>query len=127
MRLTIIKPDNAVYVNGVACDGIDLGWIPTFDENEVHAVQWHDDHGEIEFTTTVPNLEIAELGIFERAIPLWEERRQEILEYEQEQIRLREEAETAALLASQQALEDAETDDNYDDIYYDIEELLKEI
>ena len=124
MRLTIIKPDNAVYINGVCFDGIDLSWIPTFDGNEVHAVQWYDDRGEIEFTTPIDNLEITELGIFEKAIPLWEKRNQEILEYEQEQIRLREEAEQTSLKASK---ESDNYDEEYEDIYYNIEELLKEI
>jgi hypothetical protein len=120
MRLTIIKPDNAVYINGVCFSEIDLSWIPKFDDNEVHAVQWYDDHGEIEFTTSIDNLKITELGIFEQVVPLWEKRREQILEYEQEQTRLREEAELAL------SQSESEVDD-YDQIYYDIEELLKEI
>lgn len=129
MRLTIIKPDNAVYINGISYDGIDLSWIPSFDGKEVHAVQWFDDHGEVEFTTNDDNLEIFELGIFERAVPLWETKRQEIYEYEQEQIRIREEIEASALSNPVEPEDDLEYESNSEseDIYYDIEELLKEI
>lgn len=131
MRLTIIKGDKAIYVNGVCFDGIDMSWIPTFDGNEFHALQWYDDHGEIEFTTPIDNLKIKELGVFEQALPLWEARRQEILEYEQEQVRLREEAEAASIAYQKQMEErinnNAVNEYEDEDIYYNIEELLKEI
>lgn len=147
MRLTIIKDDKAVYINGEAYDGLDLSWIPTFDGKEVHAVQWYDDRGHIEFTDNSENMEIDSLGVFERAVPLWEARKQEIFEYEQEQLRLIEEAREAQLRAAEEqlALELAEEEmalkaaeelalraeelalQAEQDLYYDIEELLKEI
>lgn len=137
MRLTIIKPDKSVYVNGECYSGIDLSWIPTFEGKEVHALQWYDDHGEVEFTCSSDNMQITELGVFEKAIPLWENRKREIYEYEQEQLRLLEEARVAAQRqAEEQILRDLATEEELlngtdgiseSDLYYDIEELLKEI
>lgn len=150
MRLTIIKEDGSVYINGESYTGIDLSWIPEFDGKGVHAVQWYDDHGNIEFTDDSENLDITELGVFERVIPLWEARKQEIFEYEQEQIRIIEEAREAALRSAEElmqkemeeellALDELESAVDElkaaeelalqaeQDLYYDIEELLKEI
>ena len=47
MRLTIIVDDNAVYVDGVCRMPLDLSQcnIPT----NVHALQWYETEGEIEF------------------------------------------------------------------------------
>jgi hypothetical protein len=45
MRLTIIPVDGAVYVNGVSYTGLDLSFVPA----DVHALQWYDTYGELEF------------------------------------------------------------------------------
>lgn len=47
MRLTIVTADNAVYVDGNSYSSLDLSncGIP---EN-VHALQWYDSYGEVEF------------------------------------------------------------------------------
>lgn len=45
MRLTIIPVDGAVYVNGVSYAGLDLSFVPA----DVHALQWYDTFGELEF------------------------------------------------------------------------------
>ena len=45
MRLTIIPTDGAVYIDGAAYSGLDLSFIPT----DVHALQWYDTYGELEF------------------------------------------------------------------------------
>jgi hypothetical protein len=147
MRLTIIKDDRAVYINGEAYEGLDLSWIPTFDGKEVHAVQWYDDHGHIEFTDDSDNMDIDSLGVFERVVPLWETRKQEIFEYEQEQLRLIEEARQAQIRAAEEQLAQELAEEEMalkaaeelalraeelalqaeQDLYYDIEELLKEI
>lgn len=143
MRLTIIKEDKTVYINGESYSGIDLSWIPTFDGKEVHAVQWHGDHGHVEFTDDSDNMKITELGIFERAVPMWEARKQEIFEYEQEQLRLIEEAREAQIKAAEELMLQQLREEEEEllalkaaeelalkaeqDLYYDIEELLKEI
>jgi hypothetical protein len=45
MRLTIIPADGAVYIDGATYSGLDLSFIPT----DVHALQWYDTYGELEF------------------------------------------------------------------------------
>lgn len=44
MRLTIIPPDAAVYIDGVCKVGLDMASIPA----NVQAVQWYDVWGEVE-------------------------------------------------------------------------------
>lgn len=57
MKLTIIPSDGAVYENGVCYS--DLTWDGT--PIDVHALQWYDDHGWIEFNDGKPNEGIAVL------------------------------------------------------------------
>lgn len=47
MRLTVIPADGAVYINSVSYMNLDLSTcgIPS----DVHALQWYDTYGEIEF------------------------------------------------------------------------------
>ena len=45
MKLTIIKDDGAVYKDGKSYLELDLSQIP----NDVHALQWNNDKGHIEF------------------------------------------------------------------------------
>jgi hypothetical protein len=45
MRLTIIPVDGAVYVDGVSYSDLDLSFVPA----NVHALQWYDTYGELEF------------------------------------------------------------------------------
>ena len=71
MRLTIIPCDKSVYIDGVAYLDIDMTWIPTIEGKEIHAVQWSNDEGEIEFVGNFQNLKIETLGVFEKAIKLW--------------------------------------------------------
>lgn len=47
MRLTIVKDDNAVYVDGVAY-GVDCSTLPA----AFHALQWDSTHGEVEYAAT---------------------------------------------------------------------------
>lgn len=63
MKLTIIVDDNAVYVDGLmkawAPNPLDLGTcgIPS----DVHALQWNNGSGWIEFKDPVPNQDITSL------------------------------------------------------------------
>lgn len=105
MRLTIIASDNKIVIDGESVEGCDLFWIPEFVGDitgvpqKVHAVQWYDDHGEIELITTDNNIIITELGIFEKAITKHEERKSQIaaeiaaemLAIEEENLRLAQE------------------------------------
>lgn len=78
MRLTIVPIDGVIVIDGIPMFGIDMSWIPEFTGNSgistsVHAVQWYDTSGEIELTNTDHNIHITELGVFEKAILLYNE------------------------------------------------------
>lgn len=45
MRLTIIPVDGSVYKDNYAYSGLDLSFAPS----DVHALQWYDTYGEVEF------------------------------------------------------------------------------
>lgn len=66
MRITIVTSNNHILINGQGLSDIqqDLSWIPS----NVHAVQWYDTYGEVEYTDGTPNEIIEELGIYEQAI-----------------------------------------------------------
>lgn len=155
MRLTIIPIDKAVYLNGKCYHDIDLSWIPDIEDKKVHAIQWEEEdgvgEGEIEFVGPYQNLKITTLGIegfcsFQKAIDQWNEKQEEeealYQEYLAEQERLKKEEEEriqANFLSFNQAylpvLGDEDEDGNpkedgdeeEENIFYDIEELLKEI
>jgi hypothetical protein len=81
MRLIIIPEDTMISIDGEPIEGCDVSWVPEFVgditgvSQKVHAVQWYDDHGEIELVTRDNNIEITELGIFEQAIAKHAERK----------------------------------------------------
>jgi len=89
MRLIIIPEDTTISIDGESIEECDVSWIPEFVGDitgvpqKVHAVQWYDDHGEIELVTNDSNIEITELGVFERAITKHAEKKA-ILEAEAE-------------------------------------------
>lgn len=66
MRLTIIPLDKIIFIDGEHLHDIkqNLSWIPS----SIHAVQWYDTWGEIEYIDGSPNERIEELGIFEQAV-----------------------------------------------------------
>lgn len=84
MRLTIIPSEDKISIDGKPITGCDVSWIPEFVgditgvSQKVHAVQWYDDHGEIELVSRDNNIVITELGVFEQAITKYEERKLEI-------------------------------------------------
>lgn len=45
MKLSIIPSDKAVYVDGASQLNLDLSFIPS----NIHALQWYETHGELEF------------------------------------------------------------------------------
>ena len=49
MRVTIIPQDNRIIVDGktVDLDDNDIRW--TFDDEHIHAIQWRNGKGEIEY------------------------------------------------------------------------------
>jgi hypothetical protein len=99
MKLTIIKGDGAVYKDGKSYSDLSLPTIPS----DVHALQWNNDKGHIEFANNAKvNEAITELPIWANdALTAW----QTAYETEQAEIaRLQAEAEARRLekLASQQ-------------------------
>ena len=152
MRLAIIPIDGSVYLDGKCYRDIDLSWVPNIENKKVHAIQWEEEDGvgkgEIEFVGPDQNLNITTLGIegfcsFQKAIDQWNEKQEEeealYQEHLAEQERLKKEEEErmqANFLSFNQAylpvLEDGDDenlkeDDEEENIFYDIEELLKEI
>ena len=100
MKLTIIKEDGAVYKDGKSYLELSLPTIP----NDVHALQWNNDKGHIEFIDDAKiNEQITELPSWANdALTAW----QNAYESEQAEIaRLQAEAEAKRLakLAEQQA------------------------
>ena len=85
MRLTIIPSDKAIGIDGefLLNIGEDLSWIPS----NVHALQWYDTWGELEFNDGSPNEKIEELGIYEQAVQTVENEKVRL-----ENVRLAEEA-----------------------------------
>ena len=65
MKLTIVPDDKLIGIGGTFFGGIqqDLSWIPS----NVHAVQWSDSSGEIEYNDGTPNEIISDLGIYAQA------------------------------------------------------------
>jgi hypothetical protein len=114
MRLTIIPSEDKISINGEPIVGCDVSWIPEFVgditgvSQKVHAVQWNDDHGEIELVTRDNSIVITELGVFEQAIIKYEERK-------------------LAIKAEVKAAEEAAATLRADSIYMDIDMLLAEL
>ena len=102
MRLIIIPEDTMISIDGEPITGCDMSWVPEFVgditgvSQKVHAVQWYDDHGEIELVTRDSNIEITELGVFEQAITVHAERKA-ILEAEAEAAELQQKQEEQEL------------------------------
>ena len=107
MRLIIIPEDTMISIDGEPITGCDMSWVPEFVgditgvSQKVHAVQWYDDHGEIELVTRDSNIEITELGVFEQAVSIHAEKKA-ILEAEA--------AEAAAAAESEAAVMDSNID-----------------
>jgi hypothetical protein len=69
MRLTIIRSDAAVYVDSVSYSQLDISSVP----QNVHALQWFDSTGWIEFNNGAANQEIAELPSWANAcLQVWQ-------------------------------------------------------
>lgn len=72
MKLTIIKEDGFVAIDGVGYIGLDLSFLP----GNIHAVQWYHTKGEIEFVCEPlepkpENQLITSIDQFQEVIDLW--------------------------------------------------------
>jgi hypothetical protein len=90
MRITIVPEDKTIGIDGefILNMSQDISWI----DSNIHAVQWYDTWGEIEYKDGSQNEIIQELGIYQQAIVDYNNEKQSI---EDEKIRLAEEAEAA--------------------------------
>lgn len=157
MKVHLIPSDNVVGVDGISYFDIDLSWIPEVDGKVIHAVHWDDEteEGEVEFVGPEQPLAITSFGVdhvvsFLKALSQWQQKRDEEVEFirKQEEMeaqiqRESEEARQAQMLEfnrehlsytpredDEEGDEDTEVSaeqEEEDDLFYDIEELLKEI
>jgi hypothetical protein len=135
MRLIIIPVDTKISIDGEPITGCDMSWVPEFVgditgvSQKVHAVQWYDDHGEIELVSRDSNIEITEiteLGVFEQAVSIHAEKKaileaEAAAEAEAEKVAADLEAEQEALLYGggvdiDQLLAELESDDNNENV-----------
>ena len=86
MRLSIIPCDKAVYIDGLSYIDIDMTWIPEIEGKKVHAVQLYNGEGEVEFVGNFENLKIKKLGVFEKAVELWNAKKKEFDKLEQQRL-----------------------------------------
>jgi hypothetical protein len=76
MRLIIIPSDKLISIDGQGILQIqqDFSWIPS----NVHAFQWYETWGEIEYTDGSLNEKIEELGIYEQAVDTFNNEKQRL-------------------------------------------------
>lgn len=152
MKVSIVPIDKAVYVDGQSFLNIDLSWIPQIEGKTIHAVQWDDETEicEIEFIGSDENLQTNIFGVegivdFQKAVTQWTKVRDDIAAAEelriQEEERVTRENEEAVQaqfiefereyntnhLPPVEGEDESVEDDEEEDLFYDIEELLKEI
>ena len=74
MRLTLIRTDGFIAIDGVGYN-VDLSSV----DHRIHAVQWYDDQGEIEYADSrgriIENAGITSLDEFQYVISLWHQKR----------------------------------------------------
>lgn len=79
MRLTLIRTDGFISIDGVGYN-VDLSTI----DQTIHALQWYEDQGEIEYADSrgriVENAEITSLDDFQYVISLWHQKRYQDLQ-----------------------------------------------
>jgi len=79
MRLTIVKDDSIVIINGNFNNTVDLSALPT----GLHAVQWYETWGEIEWVDengrAIKNEKIDSLDDYQWVIDAWYVKNQEVI------------------------------------------------
>lgn len=73
MRVTIVRDEGKVVVDGVSISGLDL----SFMDETIHVVQWYNNRGEVELYSGVDGIRpvnqvITELGAFQPALDAWQ-------------------------------------------------------
>ena len=68
MRLTIVPDDGAVYKDGFSYSGLVLDFVP----DDVHALQWYGEFGEIEFKSAFNGTAIVKpANLIITSLPEW--------------------------------------------------------
>jgi hypothetical protein len=101
MRMMILADDKRVAVGEEGYDGLNLSFIdPT-----IHAVQWYDTHGEVEYKDPATgkmtaNREIQSIDEFQQAITVWQAAKDAAEAARLEAARIAAEAKAARLAAA---------------------------
>lgn len=66
MRVTVIPEDNLIGIDGVF-RSVDLSGMPS----DMHAIQWNNSEGHIEYTDQRPNSRIQSFSVLEPYVALW--------------------------------------------------------
>lgn len=85
MKLTVIFSDKFISIDNEQLFNVEQDW--SWASSNLHAVQWYDTWGEVEYNDGNPNLKIEELGIFEKCIEMHqnEKNRLELKKKEEEE------------------------------------------
>jgi hypothetical protein len=79
MRLTIIKNDGYVAIDGEGYLGINLSAI----DNNINAIQWYDIYGEVEIKDNrnriIENKQLINIDDYLFVVPLWQEKKDEAI------------------------------------------------
>jgi len=68
MRLTVVPSDKIIIKDGKEYKVTDLSYL----DSNIHAIQWYDDKGEIEYVDGTPNLEITDIAPYNQCVTDWE-------------------------------------------------------
>ena len=69
MKVTVLPPDNRIIVDGRMITFSPEAW--DFDDDHIHAIQWSENHGEIEWVTTDNNEELVTIDMVQPYIDLF--------------------------------------------------------
>ncbi len=78
MRLTIIVPDKSIIIDGEGYSGISTDW--SWVSEDIHAIQWYDTWGEVEYSDEKNNEKIEELGPYSVAVTHHQNEKQRIID-----------------------------------------------
>ena len=82
MRLTIVKNDGYVAIEGEGYLDIDLSTIDT----NINAIQWYDTYGEVEIKDNrnriIENKDLTNIDDYLFVVPLWQAKKDEAIENE---------------------------------------------
>ena len=68
MRLTVVPSDKIIIKDGKEYNVSDLSYI----DSNIHAIQWYDDKGEIEYVDGTSNLAITDITPYNQCVTDWE-------------------------------------------------------